>query len=148
MQYDYRLIYGNIMRDWMLVDDTRLNEIFPGLMTATGTSDGVTFEALPLAQQNITGTEGFIGDRFALKDCYPNPAKEKTTVNFMLNGYYQVNVNLMNNQGKIVKAMVDGMYEPGEHKIEVDISSLPAGAYVYQLKTGFYKEAKKLVIIK
>ncbi|MEO8472684.1 MAG: DUF1501 domain-containing protein [Chryseolinea sp.] len=148
MQFDYRLIYGNIMRDWMLVDDTRLNEIFPGLMTATGTSDGVTFEALPLAQQTITGTEGFIGDRFALKDCYPNPAKEKTTVSFMLNGYYQVNVNLMNTQGKIVKAMVDGMYEPGEHKIEVDISSLPAGAYVYQLKTGFYKEAKKLIIVK
>ena len=117
-------------------------------MTAAGTSDGVTFEQLPLAQQVITGTEGFIGDRFALKDCYPNPAKEKTTVNFMLNSNYHVTVNLMNNQGKQVKVMVDGMYEPGEHNVEVDLTGLPAGSYLYQLKTGFYKEAKKLIILK
>jgi hypothetical protein len=82
MQYDYRLIYGNLMKDWMLVDEQRLNEIFPGLMTSAGTSDGVVFQAIPLAQQVITSTEGFIGERFALKDCFPNPAKEKTTVHF------------------------------------------------------------------
>jgi hypothetical protein len=148
MQFDYRLIYGNIMKDWMLVDDARLNDIFPGLMTASGTSDGVTFEQLPLAQQVITSTEGFIGDRFALKDCFPNPAREKTTVHFMLNSNYQVTVNLINNQGKQVKVMVDGVYEPGEHKIDVDLTGLPAGNYIYQLKTGFYKDSKKLVILK
>ena len=148
MQYDYRLIYGNIMKDWMLVDDTRLNEIFPGLMTSAGTTDGVVFQQLPLAQQVITGAEGFIGDRFALRDCYPNPAKGKTTLHFLLNSSYQVTVNLMNSQGKQLKVMVDGIYEPGEHKVDVDLTDLPAGQYVYQMKTGFYKEAKKLVILK
>jgi hypothetical protein len=54
----------------------------------------------------------------------------------------------MNNEGEQVKVMVDGMFEPGEHKIEVDLAGLPAGAYIYQLKTGFYKESKKLVILK
>jgi hypothetical protein len=148
MQYDYRQIYGNIMRDWMLVDDIRLNEIFPGLMTAEGTTDGVVFEKLPLAQQTITATEGFIGNRFALKDCYPNPARDKTTVHFMVNSSYQVNVNLINNMGKQVKTMVDGVYEPGEHHIEVDLTGLPSGTYIYQLKTGFYKDSKQLVILK
>jgi hypothetical protein len=148
MQFDYRLIYGNIMRDWMLVDDTRLNDIFPGLMTAEGTSDGVTFEQLPLAQQMITSTEGFIGNRFALRDCYPNPAKEKTTVHFMLNSTYNVHVNLINNMGTPVKVMVDALYEPGEHRVEVDLTGLPAGTYIYQLKTGFFKDSKQLVIIK
>ena len=62
MQYDYRIVYANILRDWMLVDDVQLNKIFPdgnaegdstkGLMT-TGTSDGTIFEELPLAQQVI-----------------------------------------------------------------------------------------------
>jgi uncharacterized protein (DUF1501 family) len=148
MQYDYRLVYGNIMKDWMLVDDTRLNEIFPGLMTSTGTTDGVTFQTLPLAQQIITGTEGFISDRFSLGECYPNPAKDKTSLSFTLNSTNQVNVDLMDNQGKVVKAMVNGIYEPGEHKIDVDLTGLPTGHYIYQFKTGFYKESKKLVIIK
>ncbi|MBL0743800.1 DUF1501 domain-containing protein [Chryseolinea lacunae] len=148
MQYDYRLIYGNIMKDWMLVDDTRLNEIFPGLMTSTGTTDGVTFQTLPLAQQTITSTESFIGDRFALGECYPNPAKDKTSLWFKLNSTYQVNVDLMNDQGKVVKTMVNGVYEPGEHKVEIELTGLPVGHYIYQFKTGFYKESKKLVIIK
>jgi uncharacterized protein (DUF1501 family) len=157
MQYDYRNVYANIMRDWMQVDDASLNKIFPdaqnmndpgkGLMT-TGTSDGTTFEQLPLAQKVITGNEGFIGDRFALEDCYPNPAKDRTTVHFRVNSAYHVNVNLFNHDGKKMKAMVDGVYAPGEHKVEVDLTGLPAGNYIYELKTGFYKEAKKLIVLK
>jgi uncharacterized protein (DUF1501 family) len=68
MQYDYRLIYGNIVRDWFgVTDNDRMNEIFPGLMTASGTSDGVKFEELPIVSSVITGTDDFIGDRFALE---------------------------------------------------------------------------------
>ncbi len=157
MQYDYRVVYANILRDWMLVDDSKLNKIFPdgnfdndetkGLMT-TGTSDGTVFQELPLAQQVILGTEGFIGDRFSLEDCYPNPARDKTTIHFKVNSAYHVNVDLFNNDGKKVLNMVDGVYNPGEHKVDVNITGLPAGNYVYQLRTGFYKEAKKLVILK
>jgi hypothetical protein len=145
------------MRDWMQVDDTQLNKIFPdardasdagkGLMT-TGTSDGTVFEQLPLAQQVITGNEGFIGDRFSLEDCYPNPAKDKTTAHFKTNSAYHVTINLFTNDGRKVKAMVDGVYNPGEYKVETDLTGLPAGNYIYELKTGFYKEAKKLVIVK
>jgi uncharacterized protein (DUF1501 family) len=157
MQNDYRIVYANLLRDWMLVNDTQLNKIFPdgnfendatkGLMT-TSTSDGTVFKELPLAQQVITGTEGFIGERFSLENCFPNPAKGKTTIHFKVNSSYHVNVDLFTNTGKKMKTMVDGVYNPGEHKVEVDLNGLPAGNYVYQLKTGFYKEAKKLVIVK
>jgi len=157
MQYDYRVVYANIMRDWMGVDDTRLNAIFPdannmndptkGLMTS-GTSDGTVFEDLRLAQQSPLGAEAFIGERFSLEDCYPNPAKDHTTVSFKINHTNRVVVNLFDQQGKKMKVMVDGEYVPGEHKVEVDLTGLPTGPYIYELKTGFFKEAKKLVIIK
>jgi hypothetical protein len=157
MQKDYRVVYANILRDWMLVDDQQLNKIFPdgnfegdntkGLMT-TGTSDGTVFEELPIAQQVITGSEGFISDRFSLEDCYPNPAREKTTVHFRVNSAYHVTIDLFSINGKKSMTMVDGYYNPGEHKVEVDLTGLATGNYVYQLRTGFYKEAKKLVIVK
>jgi uncharacterized protein (DUF1501 family) len=145
-QFDYRNVYGNIMKDWMKVDDAALNVIFPGL-TTTGTEDGVQFEPLPLAQQEITGTEGFVSDRFSLEDCYPNPARDKTTIGFKVNYANQVTVNLFDGTGKKIKLMVDGFYQPGEHKVEVALKGIPAGHYIYELKTGFYKEAKKLVIV-
>ena len=157
MQYDYRVVYANILRDWMLVGDDQLNKIFPdgnfegdatkGLMTS-GTSDGTVFQELPVAQQVILGNEGFIGDRFSLEDCFPNPAQEKTTIHFKVNSAYHVNIDLFTNSGKKIKAIVDGIYDPGEHMVQVNLTDLPAGTYVYQMRTGFYKEAKKLVILK
>jgi hypothetical protein len=47
-----------------------------------------------------------------------------------------------------VKSLVNGLYPVGEHKIAVDLTGLPAGSYIYELKSGFFKEAKKLVITK
>ena len=157
MQYDYRVVYANILRDWMLVSDDQMNKIFPdgsaegdtskGLMT-TGTSDGTVFRELPVAQQVILGTEEFIGDRFSLSDCYPNPARQKTTMKFRTNSAYHVNLDLFNNQGKKIKTVVDGFYQPGEHSEEVSLSGLSEGTYIYQLRVGFYKESKKLVVLK
>lgn len=148
MQYDYRVVYGNIVKDWLLVDDANLNIIFPGLMTPTGTTDGVTFQELPLASQVIAGVDDFIGDRFSLQDCYPNPAKGKITFHFMINSTNHVAMQLFDHRGRKVKVLTDETYEPGDHKIEVDIMDLPAGNYIYQMKSGFFKDSKKLAIIK
>lgn len=150
MQYDYRLIYGNIMRDWMLAGDPqadqKLDDIFPGLMT--GGIEGVTFEPLPLASQVITGTDEFISDRFALENCFPNPAAGKTTMHFRVNRASHVVIELMDVNGKHVRTLVRGDFEPGEHKVESDLTGLQAGTYIYQLKCGFFQSAKKLTINK
>lgn len=149
MQYDYRLIYGNIVRDWFEVtDDDRLNEIFPGLMSAAGTSDGVKFEELPIVSSVISGTDDFISDRFSLDECHPNPAREKTTVHFRINSTNHVSIDLFDNQGKKVRVWVNDTYPPGEHKVDADLTDLPAGNYIYQLKSGFFKDSKKLAIVK
>jgi uncharacterized protein (DUF1501 family) len=159
LQVDYRNVYANIMKNWMEVSDPQLNKIFPdanfpndptkGLMDQqNGTSDGTKFISLPIASTTITGKEGFIGDRFSLEGCYPNPAVNKTTVRFKINSAYDVTVDLYNVNGVKVKEMVRGFYVPGEHKVEVDLTEIPSGNYIYELKSGFYTEAKKLVITK
>jgi uncharacterized protein (DUF1501 family) len=149
MQYDYRLIYGNIVRDWFGVTDTnRLNDIFPGLMTTAGTSDGVVFEELPIVNSIIAGTESFIGDRFSLEECHPNPAHNKTTVRFKINSANHVSIDVFDVKGKKVKVLVDGTYAPGEHKVDADVTDLPVGNYIYQMKSGFFKASNKLTIVK
>lgn len=148
MQLDYRIVYANIMRTWMGVSDTDMNIIFPGLMTAEGTTDKVTFEEKDLVQKTITGAEGFVSSRFGLGDCYPNPAKTKTTFTFQVNTTNHVRIDLLNNAGVALRALVNDTYVPGEHQVEVDLHDLTPGTYVYTLKSGFYTETKKLVVIK
>ncbi|MBT1697806.1 DUF1501 domain-containing protein [Fulvivirgaceae bacterium PWU4] len=148
MQFDHRLIYGNIVKDWFMVNETKLNDVFPGLTSAAGTSDGVKFQQLPLVSEVITGTDDFIGERFSLEECHPNPAKEKTTVRFRINSANHVSINLFDKQGRQVGVWVNDTYAPGEHKVDVDVTNLPAGNYIYQLKSGFFKDSKKLVITK
>jgi uncharacterized protein (DUF1501 family) len=150
MQYDYREVFGSIMRDWMLVEDKELEKIFPGLVSngIHKGKEGVPFETLPLAQRTITSSEGFISDRFGLENCYPNPAKNATTIVFRVNSSSNVTIDLYSQKGEKAKNLVNGLYPAGEHKIEVDLTGLPAGNYIYELKSGFFKEAKKLVITK
>jgi hypothetical protein len=148
MQHDHRTVYGNIVKDWLLDQNltaaeknARLNVIFPSLTTSP------EFKDLPLVSSVITGTSEFIGDRFALNDCHPNPAKEKTTVSFHINNTNHVSIVLFNHLGEQVSVWVNETFTPGAHKVEADITGLPAGNYIYQMKSGFFKDAKKIVIV-
>jgi uncharacterized protein (DUF1501 family) len=153
MQYDHRLVYGNIVKDWLMTGqsdqekNTRLNDIFPGLTSPAGTSDGVKFQDLPLASQVITGTSEFIGERFALDDCHPNPAKGKTTVTFRINSTNHVSIVLFDHLGQQAGVWVNDTFTPGAHQVEADLTGLPAGNYIYQMKSGFFKDSKKIVIV-
>lgn len=150
MQYDYRQVFANLLKDWMLVDEAKINnDIFFKNFIDGPKEDGTGFyEPLPLANQVITGVDDFISSRFILEECYPNPAKEKTTIHFRTNNTGIVTVDLFDNMGKNSKVLINDTFDPGEHRVEVDLKSVPAGTYIYQMRTGFYKEAKKLVIIK
>ena len=90
-----------------------LRDIFFGNFI-DGTVDGVTYQPLPLASQVITDVDGFIATRFALEDCYPNPAKGMTTIHFRINTTAEVGVNLMDIQGKKLQTLIDATFEPGE----------------------------------
>lgn len=160
MQYDYRVVYANIMRNWMLNEDNdatataKLNKIFPnsedptkGIMTG-GTADGETFFEMPIVAKVITGTGDFIGDRFGLQDPFPNPAKDNVTLTFNLNSSYHVLLDIYNSQGKKVMTLVNKEYVPGTYSIQADVSALEAGTYICEYKCGFFKASKKLVIAK
>lgn len=146
MQYDYRQIYANLLKDWMLVDNTTLeNDVFFGNFV-DGTVDGVTYQPLPLANDIILGSEGFVSSRFALESCYPNPAKDSVTLKFKVNNADEVSIDLIDNKGKVVKRLLQGFFEPGTHEQRVSIAGTEAGLYLCKMKSGFFSETKKLII--
>jgi uncharacterized protein (DUF1501 family) len=151
MQFDYRQVYANILKDWMLADVNTINNdiFFKNFIDGPNLETGKpNYEPLPLANQVIAGTGEFMSTRFALDDCYPNPAKDKTTLSFKINSSNRVIVNLIDSKGNVVKTLVDKNYEPGQYREEVELKGMAAGHYIYQMKTSFYKESKKLIIVK
>lgn len=149
MQYDYRQIYANLLRDWMLVDEAKINnDIFFKDFINGPKEDGTgNYEPLPLALQVISGVqENFIGDRFSLENCYPNPANEFTTIQFKMNNTNLVDLTLKDSQGRTIKSLLHEERTEGTHIVKADVSDIPAGIYFYQLKTGFFQETKKLIV--
>jgi uncharacterized protein (DUF1501 family) len=149
MQYDYRQIYSSILRDWMGVPESTVIEVFKGdFFTGEREEDKTkNYDNLTVASEVITGTQdNFISNRFGLIDCFPNPAKESATITFKMNNTNHVNLSLLDNSGRVVKTLLNEQREEGEHSVSVTVADLPAGIYLYKLKTGFVNETKKLIV--
>jgi uncharacterized protein (DUF1501 family) len=149
MQYDYRQVYANLLKDWMLVDKAKItNDIFFGNFIDGEVEDnpGTFYEPLPLAQQVITGTEPFVSSRYFLAECYPNPARNHVTLHFRINASSQVTVTLYDTRGTAVRQLINQPYEAGEHYVPADVSQLKPGTYIYEMTSGIFKASRKLLI--
>ncbi len=149
MQYDYRQVYANILKDWMLVDETKINNdiFFKNFINGPKEEGTGNYEPLPIATQVVSGVkENFASSRFSLLDCYPNPAKTQTTIGFRINSTSHVKLSLMDNGGRVLKDLLNEEKEPGEHYISVDVTDLSPGIYHYHIMSGILKETKKLIV--
>jgi uncharacterized protein (DUF1501 family) len=148
MQFDYRQVYANLLKDWMQVDENVLrNDIFFGDFISGPRDGGGNYEPLPLASEVITGNADFIKKRFGLMDCYPNPAQTTALIRFHVNHDIHVNLTLHDGGGKQVRTMANQTFEPGEHSVPVQVSGLKPGMYIYQLRAGSFTDAKKIIVI-
>lgn len=148
MQFDYRQLYANLLKDWMLVDeDTINNDIFFGNFIDGPREEGGFYEPLPVARSVITGIDSFVSERFGLGRCFPNPARRSTTIPFRINSPVTVTLSLYDIRSNYIKSLHSEFMEPGNHRVVVDLTGIPAGIYVYRLNAGFYEESRKLIII-
>ena len=58
-----------------------------------------------------------------------------------------VELNLLTIQGKQLKNVLNEQKEAGEYSVKTDVSELPTGTYLYQIKAGLLNETKKLIVI-
>lgn len=151
MQYDYRQVYANLLKDWMLVDQDKITSdvFFKDFFNGPKEEGTGNYEPLPLAVQSISGVkESFVNERFTLLDCYPNPARTQTTVGFRINTTSQVNLSLLDSSGRLLRQLANGEHAPGEYTVTVDVTDLTPGTYLYHIKSGFMKETKKFIVVR
>ncbi len=84
----------------------------------------------------------------SLNQNIPNPFQNNTSISWRTQRSGHVVVKLFDITGREIKVLTDEYQQPGDHKVTVDVSELPAGSYLYQLRAGNEIETKKMMIIK
>lgn len=98
---------------------------------------------------NVLGIDdpNFIGSNSNwLGQNYPNPARDRTLIPFHLNNPAEVQIKLYSITGRHLFTLAHDFYNAGLNEIEVDISQLDPGIYLYKLFSDNFEEAKKMII--
>lgn len=85
-------------------------------------------------------------DNTSLK-IYPNPVKDNANISFNLNKKENVEINVFNLSGKLVKSINLQSLPAGNQKTVINCSSLDKGVYIVQLKAGNKTTSSKFIIM-
>ena len=85
---------------------------------------------------------------FGLTSVYPNPFNPATSINYNVNKFSKVNINIYDVTGKLV-SILENSYKPvGNHSIVWKASSLPSGVYFVNLSINSHTETIKIMLTK
>jgi len=85
---------------------------------------------------------------YDLRQNYPNPFNPTTTIEFALPRPGFVTLKVYDLLGREVAAIVADKLAAGKYKYDWDAKGLASGVYLYQLQTGSFAQARKLILIR
>lgn len=91
----------------------------------------------------VKPSEGFI-----LKQNFPNPGMDRTVIDFSIVRTGITSLVLYNALGQPVKELVKGSLTQGAYRINVDLSDLEAGVYLYKMLYEGKEKTLKLLVAK
>lgn len=77
---------------------------------------------------------------------YPNPVRDMTKVNFTMNSRGNVSYEVYDICGRRVMSRNLGNYADGSYEVNVDMSTLTSGAYIFRLNQGGQASSVKFVV--
>lgn len=79
---------------------------------------------------------------------YPQPATNRIHVSLELDDLKKVNIEIMDQQGKIVKLYSNFRLEAGENNLSLNLTDLPAGQYYLKIESKKRSFTKKIILTK
>ncbi|NKB69132.1 MAG: pectate lyase [Candidatus Latescibacteria bacterium] len=89
----------------------------------------------------------------ALLQNYPNPFNPHTTIEYRIDGFVPVELNVYDALGQKIRTLVDAPQGPGRYRLQWDGRTdggiaVSSGVYIYRLTAGTHQETRQLVLIK
>ncbi len=137
--------------------------IIGGVYTALdgGSRDGYLIRLAPENPTDIKGHKNQISNEFKLFQNYPNPFNPSTTIKYTIptppkfsplaRGRTKVGfvtLKVYDILGKEVTSLVNEKKQPGNYEINFNASSLSSGMYFYELRSGNFREVKKMLLLR
>ena len=100
-------------------------------------------------QDNTHIESGIGGNTYSLLPISPNPFNgTELTINYTLGQAGDVNINIYNTAGELVKEVVNSSETAGQYSRTVNISDLVSGTYIITMKSRAYETQQQLMIVK
>jgi len=142
--YNDTFIYNNEI----VVSDTEINTIL-NVQNATMEADSMWHDnytdndslynnlaIYPIVMiQAPTAVKGINRNNFTFYGNYPNPATDNTNIRFSLATNTNVTIQIMDMSGRVVNTIHEPNLYAGENIIPVNTSGMPAGDYIYLIRT-------------
>jgi hypothetical protein len=91
---------------------------------------------------------GQASGQFSQVKLYPNPANNITKLEFNLQETEQLNIQLLDISGRIIKSISNEKATAGYHTVEINTADVPSGMYIIQMETGNASANYRLSVIK
>jgi acyl-CoA thioesterase-1 len=87
--------------------------------------------------------------QFTVTQNYPNPGRDITSVDIIMPQSDKVEFKIYNLQGKPIQTVLNEYLNTGKHTIQLNLSSLAPGVYIYRIvsSSGLYAATKKMIVI-
>jgi hypothetical protein len=98
---------------------------------------------------NITGIDTLPDnpENFYLKQNFPNPVRNTTTLTFNIPGNGHVTLEILNNNGQVIDLLVNKQLSSGEHTVSWNSRSNSSGFYVCRLQFGNSSKTQKIMVL-
>ena len=96
----------------------------------------------------LTDEDSVLPGEITLQDAYPNPFNPVTNITFSIPEAMNIELNVYDIQGRLVKQIIQGMYEQGEHHVILNGENLSSGLYFVQLLTENSSKYSKVLLLK
>ncbi len=79
---------------------------------------------------------------------YPNPFNPRIAISYKLSASSHINTSIYNTQGILVKKLINGFVEAGNHEIIWDATGMPSGVYIVTMRVENTVKSQKIALIK
>ena len=136
---------GIDLSSWELWSDDTWHDI----PTAWGFSGPVEMMMAAVVDWTVSGIDDQVTrNGLTLRPATPNPAISETILNFDLAQSSDVEIKLIDINGKMVKEIEAGNMAPGSHQHQLDVRNLAAGSYYYIVSANGTMLASTINVVK